>query len=124
MKPKSLKETPFPRFRTKMVKKLRLVSLITLFQQSPLNELNKYGPCAVRTSAIHVRTWDFYKMISPDFVREKSTFFHGGVFIFFPTRWPSVVFCDFETHINIKKFQNIAKNFYTVFLYLRSSTTG
>ena len=41
----------------------------------------------------------------------------------------------FETHINIKKFQNIAKNIaknisefakklYTVFLYLRSSTTG
>ena len=67
---------PFPRFRTKMVlrdgimeKKLRLVSLITFFQQSPLHEINKYGLCAVRTSAIDVGTWDFYKMISPDFVR-------------------------------------------------------
>ena len=67
---------PFPPLRTKMVlrdgimeKKLRLVSLISFFQQSPLYELNKYGPCAVRTSAIHVGTWDFYKMISPDFVR-------------------------------------------------------
>ena len=62
---------PSSRFRTKMVKKLRLVSLITLFQQNPLHELNKYGPCAVRTSAIDVGTWDFYKMISPDFVRGK-----------------------------------------------------
>ena len=26
------------------------ISLITFFQQSPLHELNKYGPCAVRTS--------------------------------------------------------------------------
>ena len=37
----------------------------------PLHELNNYGLCAVRTSAIDFGTRDFYKMISPDFVRGK-----------------------------------------------------
>ena len=76
MEPKNSKRNALPAIKKKTVlrdgimeKKLRLVSLITFFEQSPLHELNKYGLCAVRTSAIDVGTWDFYKMISPDFVR-------------------------------------------------------